>query len=470
MRDWVRVDRQERLRAGKLVRDARLEVARINDQVEALRAELGHALARVGEPPAALGETLAALLARTRLVIDRIGGRVQRGRPPGAGSRRFWLRKWPGSTAGDWRLPPLGLGPGGLGREREPPCLINSASGMRLPAKPAPPATSSTTPRRSSAGLPPRPPPCSVGSNQGWRWGLSPTGNRSVASLVDRLGQAGEAKTRRLGWLGRLDEERTKLGRAQATLTRATEVLVALAVEAGVATVEDLPAAIRRSGEIEADLADLRRFDEQIDTCAGVLTREALLAAVEGLDEATLAARLGAVGDTLKELEVESNRLGEEIGGARARLDAMDTRVGAAEAGQLVETHAARLHAEVEHYARLKLASSVLRDAIERHRKEKQGPVHRPRRGVVRPVDRGGRSWGCRPTLDDKKEPILRGVRAVAPGSGDEEAPSNPLLDVAEMSEGTADQLYLALRLASLSVHLDDPRPRAGPPGGSTTS
>ena len=77
MRDWVRVDRQERLRSGKLVREARLEVARINDQIGALHAELGHALVRVGEPPAAEGETLAALLAR-----GATGHRADRGPHP----------------------------------------------------------------------------------------------------------------------------------------------------------------------------------------------------------------------------------------------------------------------------------------------------------------------------------------------------------------------------------------------------
>jgi len=194
------------------------------------------------------------------------------------------------------------------------------------------------------------------------------------------------------------------------------------------------------------------------------MARAALLEAVAGLDDATLSARIAEATDVLAALEAESNRLGEEIGGARQRLDAMNGGPGAAEAQQAVHDHAARLGAEVERYARLKLASAVLRDAVERHRVKNQGPVL-DRAGALFARLTAGSFVGLKVDLDDKDDPILRGVRGqgqpieVGKEDNDDNDPAAPLLDVAAMSEGTADQLYLALRLASLSVHLDDHPP-----------
>jgi uncharacterized protein YhaN len=119
----------------------------------------------------------------------------------------------------------------------------------------------------------------------------------------------------------------------------------------------------------------------------------------------------------------------------------------AAEVSQKAEDLRAKVRDDAEQYARLRLAAAVLREGIERYRKKVEGPV----------LDRAGAAFarltlgsfaGLRVDYDDRDEPVLRGVRH-----------GGEALGVEAMSLGTADQLYLALRLATLDASLDRHEP-----------
>ena len=89
----------------------------------------------------------------------------------------------------------------------------------------------------------------------------------------------------------------------------------------------------------------------------------------------------------------------------------MDGGPAAADAQQAVEERVARLALDVERYARLRLASAVLREAVERYRKEHQGPVL-DRAGALFAGLTAGSFSGLRADVDDKGQPVLLGVRA----------------------------------------------------------
>ena len=460
MKEWVK-ERKDLLKDARTVRTARAEVARIIGQIDELRGELGSALGRVGEPGLAAGESLVALLARGRTVVARIDARLQRdaarGRIDAIGVREVaWIDRWRNAVA------PLGLSAATtlsaalavlnqLGEWTE---AISKAE--NLAEKQADLALIERRFATEARGLADRLAPelvPDVDEEADWE--------PVAAALVDRLKRASDDRTRRANAEARLAEERARLAGGESSLARAGESRAELARQARCATVDDLPAAIRASSEVEADRAALKGFDERLDDFAGTLTRLELLGAVAGLDEATLADRIADAEAALVDLEAAANRLNQEVGAARQKLEAMNNAPGAHEAEQVVQGHRAHLEAEVERYARLKLAAAVLRDAVERHREKHQGPVL-DRAGVLFARLTGGSFVGLQTDRDDKGEPILRGVRRRESGVGDasgDPAATGPLLDVAAMSEGTADQLYLALRLASLSVHLDDHEP-----------
>ena len=110
---------------------------------------------------------------------------------------------------------------------------------------------------------------------------------------------------------------------------------------------------------------------------------------------------------------------------------------------RMLRIFAARIASDAEEYARLKLASVVLAKAIERFRDAYQGPILQRASQLFSDLTVGSFS-GLREDFDDNGRPELFGIRAA----------TNELVRVKHMSDGCADQLYLAVRLAWLENYL----------------
>ncbi|HEY1066729.1 MAG TPA: hypothetical protein VGE52_11490, partial [Pirellulales bacterium] len=131
----------------------------------------------------------------------------------------------------------------------------------------------------------------------------------------------------------------------------------------------------------------------------------------------------------------------------RNELEKLDGRAAGADAAERVEEQIAEVATLSAEYARLKLASVVLRQAIERYRDKHEGPVLRRACDLFRELTCENFS-GLKIESDDAGRVLLLGVRR-----------DGKTLGVDGMSEGTVDQLYLALRLAALEAYLDRHEP-----------
>jgi uncharacterized protein YhaN len=120
-------------------------------------------------------------------------------------------------------------------------------------------------------------------------------------------------------------------------------------------------------------------------------------------------------------------------------MDGGDRAAQAAEAAQAV---LAQLRGDVDRYAVLKLAAAVLDRGIERYRERNQGPILARTSVLFAKLTAGS---FARLQIDDDGDghSVLKGVR-----------PDGRLVGVEGMSDGAHDQLYLALRLASLESWL----------------
>jgi uncharacterized protein YhaN len=101
----------------------------------------------------------------------------------------------------------------------------------------------------------------------------------------------------------------------------------------------------------------------------------------------------------------------------------------------------------VEQYLRFQIAALILEHQIEDYRKKNQAPVL-ARAGQIFSKLTLGSYANLRDELAENGKPILLGVRA-----NDVEVP------VDGMSDGTRDQLYLSLRLATLEQHIGTGEP-----------
>ncbi|RPI75236.1 MAG: hypothetical protein EHM42_15510 [Planctomycetaceae bacterium] len=131
------------------------------------------------------------------------------------------------------------------------------------------------------------------------------------------------------------------------------------------------------------------------------------------------------------------------MGRLRSEQSRHDGTGEAVEAAQEAQEALAAARAQAEDYVRLRLAAGLLRRHLERYRQQSQDPVLR-RAGELFSRLTALSFVSVEADFDDDDRPILVGVRS-----------SGGRLRVEGMSDGTRDQLFLALRLASLERQLD---------------
>lgn len=216
--------------------------------------------------------------------------------------------------------------------------------------------------------------------------------------------------------------------------------LLELLGEAGCQHAEAVPEVVRRAGLRRDIEGKIRDAEERLATLAPGMSEAQLveeLAKVELDHLPGLIAQLQA--QQSERLDPEINRLSQIVGRQQSLLATMDGGARAALLQERVESEATRLRRLVRRYAQVKVAERVLRRAIDRYREEHQSPVVHLASGYYRRLTLGSFA-GLRADTDDSGRPVLVGVRA-----------GGERLEVARMSSGSRDQLYLALRLATLA-------------------
>lgn len=142
-----------------------------------------------------------------------------------------------------------------------------------------------------------------------------------------------------------------------------------------------------------------------------------------------------------------SRQLAESCGKLQQELEELRGRHGAAGLAAEEASLRATMRQRFRHYLLLRAGSAVLAREIERYRMEHQAPLLSLASDFFRQLTREA-FQGLRADEDESGRPVLVGIRAR------DEAPG-PMVAVTQMSSGTRDQLYLALRLAALSHRLD---------------
>lgn len=155
-----------------------------------------------------------------------------------------------------------------------------------------------------------------------------------------------------------------------------------------------------------------------------------------GADEAT--AELGSIADRQHEIGAEREAIGRVLRESELAHDSAATGTLAADAEQRVKEIEAALLDAAERHVGAAATAAVLRWLIGKHRAESQGPLIARAGSMFQEMTHGSFSeLGLDYGADD--QPRMVGLRQGGERVG-----------VDGMSEGTRDQLYLALRLASI--------------------
>ena len=245
--------------------------------------------------------------------------------------------------------------------------------------------------------------------------------------------------------LGRLRPERDKaVAQANAASKRMAEATASLAPLlrlSGAADNEGLRAAIAHSDRLRLLTGQLDQALMQLLQGGDGLSRDALQSEFEATEVATISARLSDFKLQIDDVVALQNRLSGELNAADTALAKIAGQGEAARAESQRQEALARMANAVERYIKVYTAAKLLRWSIERFRESKQGPMLARASDVFEGLTQGAFK---RLVVDYESEPLkLSGQRA-----------STELVDIEGMSEGTRDQLYLALRLAALELHL----------------
>lgn len=269
--------------------------------------------------------------------------------------------------------------------------------------------------------------------------------DQAVIELIARLTRAREAQAR----LEAMNHQRAaaadKLAVTRAAISDCRARLDVMCREAKCASVEELAEAERRSGQRRELEREIRHAEEQILGLSAGASLVDFLADAEAVDPDALAEQIAQSDRRIEDLDRQRSELDQTIGKEREILGKMDGSAQAAAAHEQMHSLIARIGTDAERFACLRLAGVVLRDAIERYREKNQGPVLKRASELFADLTVGSFE-GLRVDFSDQGKPILVGVRS---GSRQTVAVHDG------MSEGTRDQLYLALRLASLETYLD---------------
>lgn len=256
--------------------------------------------------------------------------------------------------------------------------------------------------------------------------------------VVQRLQASREAHRQQSEITRQLQDESRRRTRVQSDLDAATSELAALVRHAGVSTEDGLIDAEARS---ERRRVMAERLQHQRAQLAGASEKDlsTLRQLLEDQDSLALDMERQTLSDEIQRLEGQEQAAINAEHMAASNLAAIDTSDEAARAREEMESALASYRSGLRPWAQLKLAEALLSEVLRRHREKAQGPV----------VALAGRYF----------ETMTAGrfVRLMVDTEGDkpvllaQPAQGQPV-GIAGLSEGTADQLYLALRLAALEV------------------
>ncbi len=202
-----------------------------------------------------------------------------------------------------------------------------------------------------------------------------------------------------------------------------------------------MPQAETDSARKQQLLQDEKEARAQILQFVADASFEDFLQQADAEDADALAGTLEDLDAELEEVERALTRQIEHTVNERNQLEAKSGGSQAAVAAEEKQAILAEMGGHLERYVQLRLALEALREGAERYRKKHQGPVL-SRAGELFHHLTQGSFEGLQNDGDHQGKPRLIGIRM---HHGVEET-----VEVKGMSDGTADQLYLALRIASL--------------------
>ena len=260
-----------------------------------------------------------------------------------------------------------------------------------------------------------------------------------VQNLFSRLQQERTKSNHHESLVKHLEETKHEMDQVVHQLDELEGMLARLCREAGCEQVSELIEIERRAEQRRQRQTAIEAMEDQLRILAAGTKLSEFVESTLGRDAGVLDVEIDKLDSLQRELNERIATTNQDVGSVRRDLQQIDGGAQAAELRQSIQFLAGQISKFSQQYAQTKIASMILAEAIEHYRRENQGPVLGYAQDFFRRLTCDEYET-LRVDHDGDGKPVLLGVRRG-------EAPD---VHTNDMSTGTADSLYLSLRLASL--------------------
>lgn len=263
-----------------------------------------------------------------------------------------------------------------------------------------------------------------------------------VKELIARLDKAKTDQKEHARLLQELSDLEKKCNDVSIRTDKAKRKIHTLLQLAEVATHDELRQAIKHSNEWLSLHAAITAIKETLQDSGDSLTREQLEAEHQSTNVPEISIDLSALVQQQQDILLQQNTLSADLATANTALAKIAGQDDAMRAEAMRQEALAKMADIATRYIKVATASKLLQWAINRYRETKQGPMLQRTNSIFSGLTLGAFQ---KLVVDFDVQPLaLKGQRD-----------DGKLVNISGMSDGTRDQLYLALRLAALELHFE---------------